>query len=80
MRRFWARLAVQLGKRGGVVSIVGLLVTVGLGLGITKLKFATGQDAYLNGSDQVSRGLIPKDVLAKRKRDVLAEPPVAPAD
>ncbi len=44
MRRFWATLAVQLGKRAGLVSIVGLLVTVGLGLGITQLKFATGQE------------------------------------
>ena len=46
-------LAVQLGKRAGLVSIVGLLITVGLGLGITQLKFATGQDAYLNKGDQV---------------------------
>ena len=53
MRRFWASLAVQLGKRAGLVSVVGLLVTLILGFGITKLEFATGQDAYLNGSDQV---------------------------
>ena len=31
----------------------GLAITVGLGLGISKLKFATGQDSYLNKSDQV---------------------------
>ena len=53
MRRFWASLAVQLGKRAGLVSVIGLLVTLILGFGITKLHFATGQDAYLNGSDQV---------------------------
>src|SRR4029077_2955379 len=53
MRQFWARLAVQLGKRAGLVSICGLLVTVALGFGITKLEFATGQDSYLNKSDQV---------------------------
>jgi hydrophobe/amphiphile efflux-3 (HAE3) family protein len=53
VQRFWSRLAVELGKRAGVVSLVGLLVTVGLGFGITKLKFATGQDSYLNKSDQV---------------------------
>jgi hydrophobe/amphiphile efflux-3 (HAE3) family protein len=35
------------------VSIVGLLITVTLGLGITRLEFATGQDSYLNKSDQV---------------------------
>ncbi|MEY2434177.1 MAG: uncharacterized protein QOC92_3902 [Acidimicrobiaceae bacterium] len=53
MQRFWSWLAVELGKRAGVVSIVGLLITVVLGLGITRLDFATGQDSYLNKSDQV---------------------------
>jgi hypothetical protein len=45
VQRFWSYVAVQLGKRAGVVSVVGLLITVGLGLGITKLEFATGQDS-----------------------------------
>ena len=53
MQRFWSWLALSLGKRAGIVSVVGLLITLGLGLGITQLKFATGQDAYLNKSDQV---------------------------
>src|SRR5436189_2702950 len=53
MQRFWSALAVQLGKRAGLVSVVGLLVTLVLGFGITKLDFATGQDSYLNKSDQV---------------------------
>ena len=53
MQRFWSYAAVQLGKRAGLVSVVGLLITVGLGLGIAKLDFATGQDSYLNKSDQV---------------------------
>ena len=53
MQRFWSYVAVQLGKRAGLVSVLGLLVTVGLGLGIAKLDFATGQDSYLNKSDQV---------------------------
>ncbi len=52
MRKFWATLAVQLGKRAGLVAILGLLITVGLGLGITQLKFATGQDAYLNKDEK----------------------------
>jgi uncharacterized protein len=51
--RFWSRLAVELGKRAGLVSLVGLLVTLILGFGITRLDFATGQDSYLNKSDQV---------------------------
>src|SRR3954469_15067290 len=53
MYRFWSRLAVELGKRAGLVSVIGLLVTLVLGFGITKLEFATGQDSYLNKSDQV---------------------------
>lgn len=53
MQRFWSVLAVQLGKRAGLVSVVGLLVTLGLGFGITKLEFATGQDSYFNKSDQI---------------------------
>ncbi|MCU1453541.1 MAG: hypothetical protein JWN46_1687 [Acidimicrobiales bacterium] len=55
MRKFWSVLAVQLGKRAGLVSVVGLAVTLVLGFGITKLKFATGQDSYLNKSDQVAK-------------------------
>ena len=53
MQRFWSRLAVELGKRAGVVVVVGVLLTVVLGYGITKLDFATGQDSYLNKSDEV---------------------------
>lgn len=53
MQRFWSAAAVQLGKRAGIVALVGVLVTAVLGLGITRLHFATGQDAYLNKSDRV---------------------------
>src|SRR5215831_20466979 len=53
MQRFWSYIAVQLGKHAIVVTVVGLLVTIALGLGITQLDFATGQDSYLNKSSQV---------------------------
>ncbi len=53
MQRFWSYIAVQLGKHAIVVTVVGLLVTIGLGLGITQLDFATGQDSYLNTNEQV---------------------------
>ncbi len=53
MKKFWGALAVQLGKRAGLVSVVGLLVTISLGLGISQLKFSTSQDSYLNKTDQV---------------------------
>ena len=53
MQRFWSWLAVKLGKHAGIVSVVGLVVTLVLGFGITQLEFATGQDSYLNKNDQV---------------------------
>ena len=53
MERFWRIIAVELGKHAGLVSVIGLLVTLILGYGITKLEFSTGQDSYLNKSDQV---------------------------
>ena len=53
MRRVWAWMALNFGKHAGIVGVVGLAITLLLGLGITKLEFATGQDSYLNKSDQV---------------------------
>ncbi len=53
MQKFWSSLAVQLGKRAGLVSVIGLLVTVALGFGITQLKFATGTDSYLNKDEAI---------------------------
>lgn len=53
MQRFWMKLAVWLGKRAGIVAVLGLLVTLFLGFGITQLEFQTGQDSYFNKSDQV---------------------------
>jgi uncharacterized protein len=53
VERFWRFIAVELGKRAGLVSVIGLLVTLILGFGITQLEFSTGQDSYLNKSDTV---------------------------
>lgn len=53
MTRIWSVAAVQLGKRAGLVSVIGLLITLIMGFGTTKLTFATGQDSYLNSTDQV---------------------------
>jgi hydrophobe/amphiphile efflux-3 (HAE3) family protein len=44
---------LNLGKHAGIVSIVGLLLTITLGYGLTKLEFATGQDSYLNKGEEV---------------------------
>src|SRR5687768_4828141 len=53
VQRFWSYLGLELGKRAGLVSVVGLVITVVLGLGITQLEFATGQDSYLNKDEEV---------------------------
>ena len=53
MQRFWSWLGLYLGRHWVVVLVVGTVLTVGLGLGATRLEFATGQDNYLNKSDQV---------------------------
>ena len=47
---------------GSSCSASAALLTVGLGYGITNLEFATGQDSYLNKSDQVY-----KDSVAYQK-------------
>jgi hydrophobe/amphiphile efflux-3 (HAE3) family protein len=52
LRKFWAWLGYQSGRRAGVVSIIGLLLTVFLGLGMTGLKFNTSTESYLNKSDK----------------------------
>ena len=51
MQKFWSRLAVELGKRAGLVAVIGLLITLTMGYGVTKLSFATGTDSYLNQDD-----------------------------
>ncbi len=53
MRRVWAWMAVNFGKHAGIVGVIGLAITLILGLGITQLEFATGQDSYLNKDEQV---------------------------
>ena len=53
MRKFWSWLGLNLGKHWILVLTIGAVLTVGLGAGITKLEFSTGQDSYLNKSDQV---------------------------
>ncbi len=62
MHKFWSWLGLNLGKHWIIVLSVLVLVTVGLGFGITNLKFSTGQDSYLNKSDQVY-----KDSVAYQK-------------
>ncbi|MFM7069699.1 MAG: efflux RND transporter permease subunit [Actinomycetes bacterium] len=53
MQRFWSWLAVRLGKHAGIVTVVGLVFTIVIGAGITRLEFATGQDSYLSRDSQI---------------------------
>jgi hydrophobe/amphiphile efflux-3 (HAE3) family protein len=53
MQAFWSWLAVSAGSHAPVVGLIGLVLTLVLGYGITKLEFATGQDSYLNSDDEV---------------------------
>ena len=53
MQRFWSWMAVNLGRHAGLVGLIGLIFTLVLGFGITRLQFATGQDSYLNSDDVV---------------------------
>ncbi|MFZ4667864.1 MAG: efflux RND transporter permease subunit [Microthrixaceae bacterium] len=53
MQRFWSWMAVNLGRHAGLVGLIGLIFTLVLGFGITRLEFATGQDSYLNSDDVV---------------------------
>jgi uncharacterized protein len=53
MQRVWAWMAVNFGKYAGIVGAIGLVITLVLGIGITRIEFATGQDSYLNEDEQV---------------------------
>ncbi len=51
MRRTWEWLGLNLGRRAGTVAMVGLLITLALGFGITTLRFTTSNSDYLNKND-----------------------------
>ncbi len=53
MRRVWAWMGLNFGKHAGIVGVIGLVITLVLGVGATQLDFATGQDSYLNKDEQV---------------------------
>jgi hypothetical protein len=46
-------MAINFGKHAGIVGVIGLAITLLLGVGITRLDFATGQDSYLNKDERV---------------------------
>ena len=62
MHKFWSWLGLNLGKHWIIVISIGAITTIALGYGITNLEFSTGQDSYLNKSEQVY-----KDSVAYQK-------------
>ena len=50
----WMSFAVALGKHWKIVLAVVLAITVLLGIGLTQVEFATGQDSYLNSDSQIA--------------------------
>jgi uncharacterized protein len=53
VHRLWDWLGLNLGRHWIIVMLVGAVTTIGLGFGATRLEFSTGQENYLNTSDQV---------------------------
>ncbi|HUY86636.1 MAG TPA: hypothetical protein VMU77_05945, partial [Acidimicrobiales bacterium] len=51
LRRNWSWLGLNLGKYAGSVAIIGLLISLILGLGFARLKFTTSNASYLNSTD-----------------------------
>ena len=68
MRRTWVRIADGLTQRAGAVMAVALLVSVVLAFGATKLKFATGQDSYLNKTPRSPRTTAPTRTSSAARR------------
>ena len=54
MEKFWRKLGFSLGKRWYIVLLGVVLCTAALVPGLNKIKFATGQDSYLNSSSQAA--------------------------
>jgi hydrophobe/amphiphile efflux-3 (HAE3) family protein len=53
VHRFWGWLGLNAGKHWILVLCTGGVLTLIFGFGITQLEFSTGQENYLNKSDQV---------------------------
>lgn len=54
MERFWRAAGVQLGRYWWAVLGSMLVITLALGIGLTRVEFATGQDSYLNPDSQIA--------------------------
>ena len=54
MESFWRKTAIALGKHWTRVAVILGVITILLGIGATKIQFATGQDSYLNPDSQTA--------------------------
>ncbi|NNE12372.1 MAG: RND transporter, partial [Ilumatobacter sp.] len=54
MESFWRNAGIQLGKHWKIVAASMVAITVLLGIGLTQVEFATGQDSYLNPDSQIA--------------------------
>lgn len=55
MKELWIKIGRVLSRRTAATLVVVALVSVGLGFGLTRLDFATGQDSYLDSSSQIAK-------------------------
>jgi hydrophobe/amphiphile efflux-3 (HAE3) family protein len=51
VRAFWSWLGLNAGRHVRIVTLVGLALTIGLGVGIGQLRFKTDNASYLNRTD-----------------------------
>jgi predicted RND superfamily exporter protein len=54
MESFWRSVGITLGRRWKLVLAVMVVITAVLGIGLTRVEFATGEASYLNQSSQVA--------------------------
>jgi uncharacterized protein len=55
MIEFWNKMGRLVSKRTAATVTVVVLVTVGMGFGLNRLDFATGQDSYIDPASQVAK-------------------------
>ena len=55
MADFWRSAGRLLSRRTAATVVVVLLVTIGLGIGLQRLDFSTGQNSYIDPASQVAK-------------------------
>ena len=73
MSEFWNKVGRLLSRRTVATLVVVVLVTIGLGFGLKKLDFATGQDSYIDPSSQVAKDNKAGVDLLLEEREALAK-------